>query len=843
MGIYLFASPLAAAQSLQTLKIGAGGQFSGFTIANDETYAIRTDTYGAYLWNPLGSPPVGNNGATGAFQQFCTSTAMPAAFTSNMAYAGDGVFEIKVAPSDSNTWYMVWHVYPVQSGGQANGGIYKSINKGVNWTQTALTPVDYASGTNGGDSYRTLGQKMAIHPTSPGIVFVGLQSTFGMVATADGGATWGSPSGFPAGSAGPWITGICFDPASPTTAYAWSQGHGLYVSTNANLGPSSTWSAVTTTGQPATIGNAAMTLTGGKYYACSATGPSVGAGGGAVFSFNGATWTTEISGTQAWSVACDPNSAAHIVAADAFGNLNEQLGSGWSGWTTAQSVTSPPDIPWEPALGPIDVNCITFSRTTARKLYANCFNNLYTITWTGSVTTGTVPTLTSQGVGEEQLVINVIVCPSAGKPILGCWDHPIFVPDLLTYPSRCEPENGSNLSACWSLDNAKFTNTNFAVAICDGLESAYRSSTACQSCYSIDGGANWTKFLLAHDGVHPSIPSNSDNGSTGFGGGNIAVSTPTNFIWAPAGGTTPQFTSDAGINWTTITVAGSPSFAAFCPSSVHQPSQRFVVADPTTSGTFYLWYPGHGMYKSTNSGANFSLVNATPGFNSDGQFTLMKAVPGNAGHLWYCSPSNGPIGNPGLEYGGVGAYPTNFGGTYFSTDGGNSVTQVTNADFSCLDFGAIAPGQSYPTAIGVGFISYAATDSRSIVNSGTVTFNISSGLKATYVAGNPIGAGVIAVNSYMAGTIQSYDNTTGALVVAVNSSGTVGGSGPFTSWALRAYGIWQSTSGAVATPLWTQLGPFTVTNSFDWAKYICADPTIYGQFYIGFGGSGAAMRK
>src|SRR6266446_3092878 len=86
-------------QTLQAVKLGAGGQFSGFTIANDETHVIRADTYGAWIWNSGGSPPSGNNGASGAWQALCNANSMPSPFASNMMYAGFGVFEIKIAPS------------------------------------------------------------------------------------------------------------------------------------------------------------------------------------------------------------------------------------------------------------------------------------------------------------------------------------------------------------------------------------------------------------------------------------------------------------------------------------------------------------------------------------------------------------------------------------------------------------------------------------------------------------------------------------------------------------------------------------------------------------------------
>ena len=60
----------------QTLPVGAGGFVDGIDIAPDGTMVVRTDTYGAYIWNGT------------EWQQLVTSTSMPAAFvTTTIAYA------------------------------------------------------------------------------------------------------------------------------------------------------------------------------------------------------------------------------------------------------------------------------------------------------------------------------------------------------------------------------------------------------------------------------------------------------------------------------------------------------------------------------------------------------------------------------------------------------------------------------------------------------------------------------------------------------------------------------------------------------------------------------------
>ena len=61
----------AASNNWQPIDIGAGGFLSGMDIAPDGVMVVRTDTYGAYIWN--GSE----------WQQLVTSTSMPAAFVAS----------------------------------------------------------------------------------------------------------------------------------------------------------------------------------------------------------------------------------------------------------------------------------------------------------------------------------------------------------------------------------------------------------------------------------------------------------------------------------------------------------------------------------------------------------------------------------------------------------------------------------------------------------------------------------------------------------------------------------------------------------------------------------------
>src|ERR1700722_20274273 len=92
----------------KTLRVGAGGWVQGLAIGPDGTKFSRTDTYGAYLWNP----------STSLWQQIVTSTSMPAAVVG--PGAGDGVYAIAIAPSNTMRFYMTF-----------NGAVFRSDNRGT----------------------------------------------------------------------------------------------------------------------------------------------------------------------------------------------------------------------------------------------------------------------------------------------------------------------------------------------------------------------------------------------------------------------------------------------------------------------------------------------------------------------------------------------------------------------------------------------------------------------------------------------------------------------------------------------------------------------------------------
>lgn len=247
---------------------------------------------------------------------------------------------------------------------------------------------------------------------------------------------------------------------------------------------------------------------------------------------------------------------------------------------------------------------------------------------------------------------------------------------------------------------------------------------------------------------------------------------------------------------------------------------RSITADRVLANTFYLFFKGVGVFKSTDGGADWTLVNNASGMTSYGG--QLKATPGEAGDLWLAA---GICGNPGSQ-------PCSLS-LYHSTDGGSIWTTIPDvAEPYTVGFGAPAPGESYPAVYTVAWMT--ATSSTSVtVGTGAQTFAVQTGLG--YQAGNAIQ--IVQTNNssnWMDGTVSSYNSSTGSLVVNVTSTG---GSGTISNWTAEVFGVWESDNEGAT---WKQLGPWPFS-SLDEVKDISGDPNIYGQVYVALNASGYAF--
>ena len=143
---------------------------------------------------------------------------------------------------------------------------------------------------NPNDAYRGDGQKMAVDPNNPNVVYVGTPQN-GLFVTTNGGTSWQSVSAVPVSrrdSSGnyPGITGIVFDPAvggvtngMTNTIFAASYGNGVYESTNGGA----SWTLLS--GSPTDVTYAAVSSTG-VYYAANDNGST-----SSLWSYANGRWT------------------------------------------------------------------------------------------------------------------------------------------------------------------------------------------------------------------------------------------------------------------------------------------------------------------------------------------------------------------------------------------------------------------------------------------------------------------------------------------------------------------------------------------------------------------------
>jgi len=657
--------------SWKTLPVGSGGFVRGLNIAPDGTMVARTDTNGAYLYN----------GST--WNQLATYSSMPnSIIAADPLYSGDGTYEIQIAPSNTNIFYMMYLGY-----------VFVSSNKGTTWTQTAFTQIQ---GLSPNDNYGQYGQKMAIDPHNANIVYVGTEAN-GLFVTANGGTSWSTVSGVPAGT-GAGTTGILFYGSGSVvgnvtqTIYACRNGTGVYVSNNGGT----SW-ALTSSGPTGVI--YAAIDTSGNYYAVAGAGPDQGTG---IMKYSGSWSTTSApsNNNTLQAVAINPFNISEVVTVCAGGQiaLSYNAGSTWTAIIGGTMSLASPDIPWISAgnFNPsggfyyLDAGGLAFSPVTNGLLVFSAGTGVWTQTLPSSgFTTNTPYVWTDMSVGIEQMVaIQVLVPPVSGaSPILCSWDRPFFkITNLSTYPSTYGPVISSSPIKGGTLDYAS-SSPSFVVGIADVGNSE-------QTGYSTDGGATWTYFAA----IPPGVPAT-------FQGGCIAASTPQNIIWSPAGGTAPSYTTNQGASWAQITLPGVSSWTGF--DYIYYLVQRCICADRVSANTFYLYFAGNGVFTSSNGGASWSNVyNGNGGYiesnSSWGGFnSTLSAVPGNAGHLFYTS---GWLGSASGLHASLASPSTT--PLYRSINGGVGWTPVANVTgVSCFGFGAIASGHTYPAVYIYGWVN------------------------------------------------------------------------------------------------------------------------------------------
>jgi hypothetical protein len=628
---------------------------------------VRTDTNGAYLW--------GNK----KWNQLVSAISMPAG--SILPFFATFVLEIRIAPSNSSVFYMVWNDF----------NIYQSTNKGATWTKTNFTAPLVSVANN----YRAYAYKMAIDPFNSNIVFCDVPSVGLYTTTTGGSSPWtavptgvgGVPPGVAVSGANPGINGIAFDPATVSggvtqTIYAASHGNGVYWSTNAG----STWTRISSTLTDVSSG----VVANGKYYVADQTH------GLWVFTAGS---PAQIRTTVYQQLVVDPTDGTHLIAFTNAGDFVQSFDSGTTWIGVPSRMFTAVDIPWLANAGPpfnvaLNLGGVVWDTVVPGRLIVSGGVGVWDLTVPTKAQAQTPPTTTfivpgiykSRSAGLNNLTTQDIACPVSSNPVVIQQAFGVMTSNYPTnYPNSIGPL-GAVPTPADSLDYAPASPA-FVVVHAEPFLTAGKSSSG----YSKDGGRTWTLF-----GTYPTGATIIPPASVPAKPGCIAVSTPLNFVWWPSG-VAPSYTLDGGNNWTQVSIAGISVWDTW----VYTLRRRMLVADSVTPGTFYLDNLQNGIYVSTNQGVSWTQVNSggsagdhAPAPNANANAN-MAAVPGIAGNLFYSSGQSGngqtvPPGTQQLVF-------SNNGGTSWGAPG--SLLGV-----SAFGFGAAAPGTDNPTMFACGWI-------------------------------------------------------------------------------------------------------------------------------------------
>lgn len=616
----------------QNVPIGGIGLTRGLTMAPDGTILTWNDSVGPYKSNTALIP--GNN--TAPFTPWTqimrggtvggSGTNFPSSWLqSPIGYIGQGCVEIATVANNSN--FMLAMI--CGSAGHPITNLFKSTDGGATWNLTNFpTNSLNSNGTQSGHS----AQIICIDPNNNNNFWV--TGDTNVQVTLDGGATWNTCASLPTAQ----CFAMAFDPTTPNRLIVGSWGNGFYVSTNANLGTSATFTHITSS---ITSPGEGRFGSDGVYYCTDGTTPSANG----IYRIIGTTWVQITTASGVFSVAIDPNNPARVAT---WSSGNSSLGG--QGVLIMNASGSPANTGSPTFVGPTSKS---MGSTPDAPHVGNSFNNV-----NGSGPNGNTTMTNGNGLWFDpwkttsSTTINLSALTAGGST--GNITVPANIPNI-TVGRQLRCTNTGTPGNYFIFNVTSYSGTTLAGTIISSAQGFYLGGP-------IGGTASASAWTISAERVYMnSGPGGGPSYVDGFTSGTQAVGSCTfglegssvyDIIW-PVGGNPVFVTQDRGI----FPVARNPWNA--------------------TSGVVDCW--GFGAYNGLFQATTLAVHPTNPAFFITGGFSgFLKTTTGPNNNQW-SAPANQPSGNTGVvacantnvfvSAGGPGSTGQ---GIYYTQNGGSS---------------------------------------------------------------------------------------------------------------------------------------------------------------------------
>ncbi|OUL26839.1 sialidase family protein [Nostoc sp. 106C] len=596
------------------VAIGGGGYVTSVylhPLQQDLVY-IRTDIGGFYRWNSRDKKWIPLTDQFGLEQ-------------SNY-YGGEA---LALDPNNPNIVYIAAGKYTASWSGL--GTIFKSTDQGKTWSKLNL---DLPMGGN--ENKRWVGERLVVNPLNSNVIFFGSRLN-GLWKSADAGKTWVKVSSFPGKpKVDIGIAGILFNKRVPGLIYANAYGDGIYQSTDMGV----TWRKIA--GSPSQVNRMAL-ASNSVLYVTHALGVS---------KYANSVWS-RISPTNAQTgfnaISVDPNNPNRVLVAHDQQTKNDckvfQSVNGGDTWEQKRHSLNP-QVPWwtEWYFGSA-TSAIEFDPQIPGKVWLTDWFG----TWQTNNINGQKSVWSNYEKGHEEVVSFALASPPRGALLLsGVADV-----DGFNHKNGLDAYPGAQFGGSSS---PRFQDTySIVYSESDPLRIVRVGGNRWNNTYtgatSTDGGRTWKKFSSFPENTIPL---------------RVAISaTNPNLFVAIASEKQPIRTTNGGVSWSKV--SGLPN-GPLGPWYWGQP----LAADTVSSNIFYYYSRGK-VYRSTNGGASFSVVNSS--LPSE-DWSMLKTVPGSSGKVWVS---------------------VNWHGLYRSTDGGAKFTKIVGVERAYLfAFGKPQNGSIFP---------------------------------------------------------------------------------------------------------------------------------------------------